>query len=74
MAFVAGDDGRPNWMARKACNYMTDAVETCGDLLIGECNSEEEVTAAKDHQLTGILHQLQSSIQEWDSDKCPPVR
>ena len=26
-AFQAGDDGRPDWMARKACNYMTGAVE-----------------------------------------------
>ena len=26
-AFDAGDDGRPDWMARKSCNYMTAAVE-----------------------------------------------
>ena len=26
-AFQAGDDGRPDWMARKSCNYMTAAVE-----------------------------------------------
>ena len=26
-AFEAGDDGKPDWMARKACNYMTAAVE-----------------------------------------------
>jgi len=73
-AFQAGDDGRPDWMARKACNYMTAAVETCGNKLIGKCNSEEEVTANKDHQLTGILIQLQSSVKEWDNDKCPAVK
>merc|ERR1712045_530610 len=28
-AFEAGDDGKPDWMARKACNYMTAAVEEC---------------------------------------------
>ena len=28
-AFEAGDDGKPDWMARKACNYMTAAVEVC---------------------------------------------
>ena len=26
-AFDAGDDGRPDWMARKSCNYMTAAVD-----------------------------------------------
>ena len=26
-AIAAGDDGRPDWMARKSCNYVTAAVE-----------------------------------------------
>eukprot|EP00092_Neocalanus_flemingeri_P052376 GFUD01061215.1.p1 GENE.GFUD01061215.1~~GFUD01061215.1.p1 ORF type:complete len:222 (-),score=93.20 GFUD01061215.1:242-907(-) len=73
-AFEAGDDGRPDWMARKACNYMTAAVEECGNKLVGECNSEQEVTDMKDHQLKGILMQLQMSVQEWDSEKCPAVK
>ena len=73
-AFKAGDDGRPDWAARKSCNYMTAAVEDCGNLLIGDCNTEEEVTMMKDHQLKGILSQLKSSVQEWDSEKCPPVK
>jgi len=73
-AFEAGDDGRPDWMARKSCNYMTAAVEDCGNKLIGECNSEEEVNANKDHQLKGILMQLKSSIEEWDSEKCPAIK
>eukprot|EP00092_Neocalanus_flemingeri_P079863 GFUD01099526.1.p1 GENE.GFUD01099526.1~~GFUD01099526.1.p1 ORF type:complete len:234 (-),score=85.52 GFUD01099526.1:472-1125(-) len=73
-AFEAGDDGRPDWMARKACNYMTAAVEECGNKLVGECNSEQEVTDMKDHQLKGILMQLQTSVQEWDSEKCPAVK
>eukprot|EP00092_Neocalanus_flemingeri_P079860 GFUD01099523.1.p1 GENE.GFUD01099523.1~~GFUD01099523.1.p1 ORF type:complete len:218 (-),score=77.41 GFUD01099523.1:472-1125(-) len=73
-AFEAGDDGKPDWMARKACNYMTAAVEECGNKLVGECNSEQEVTDMKDHQLKGILMQLQTSVQEWDSEKCPAVK
>eukprot|EP00092_Neocalanus_flemingeri_P007597 GFUD01008199.1.p2 GENE.GFUD01008199.1~~GFUD01008199.1.p2 ORF type:complete len:182 (-),score=46.44 GFUD01008199.1:2007-2552(-) len=73
-AFEAGDDGRPDWMARKACNYMTAAVEECGNKLVGECNSEQEVTDMKDHQLKVILMQLQTSVQEWDSEKCPAVK
>jgi len=74
VAFEAGDDGRPDWMARKSCNYMTAAVEDCGNKLIGECNTEEEVNENKDHQLKGILIQLQSSVEEWDSEKCPAIK
>merc|ERR1712228_1156380 len=28
----------------------------------------------KDHQMEGILHQLQQSVEEWDTDKCPVVK
>jgi len=73
-AFEAGDDGRPDWMARKSCNYMTAAVEDCGNTLVGECNSEEDVNEMKDQQLKGILHQLQTSVEEWDSEKCPAIK
>jgi len=74
MAFQKGDDGRPDWMARKSCNYMTAAVEDCGNQLIGECNTAEEVTTMKDHQLKGILAQLQTSVKQWDSSKCPAIK
>eukprot|EP00092_Neocalanus_flemingeri_P097067 GFUD01123651.1.p1 GENE.GFUD01123651.1~~GFUD01123651.1.p1 ORF type:complete len:188 (-),score=71.62 GFUD01123651.1:50-613(-) len=70
----AGEDGRPDWLARKSCNYMTAAVEDCGNKLIGVCNTEDEVTKLKDKQLKGILAQLSSSIAEWDSEKCPAVK
>jgi len=73
-AFEAGDDGRPDWMARKSCNYMTACVEDCGNILIGGCNSEEDVNELKDDQLKGILHQLETIIEEWDSEKCPAVK
>jgi len=73
-AFEAGDDGRPDWMARKSCNYMTAAVEDCANTLVGDCNSEEDVNEMKDQQLKGILHQLQTSVEEWDSEKCPAIK
>merc|ERR1711893_39709 len=57
-AFQAGDDGRPDWMARKSCNYMTAAVEDCGDKLVGECKTCEEVTALKDEQLKKVLQNV----------------
>jgi len=61
-------------MARKSCNYVTAAVEECGNKLIGDCYSEEEVTRKKDAQLDGKLEQLSESISEWDSDKCPVIK
>jgi len=72
-AYEAGDDGKPDWMARKACNYMTAAVEECGDELVGECYSEEDVIAMKDHQLKNVLEVLEKSVEEWDTEKCPAV-
>merc|ERR1711915_58682 len=75
VAFQKGDDGRPDWMARKSCNYMTSAVEECGNMLMKDgCNTQEEVNEMKDHQMEGILHQLQQSVEEWDTDKCPVVK
>merc|ERR1719244_2019839 len=73
-AFHAGDDGRPDWMARKSCNYMTAAVEGCGDKLVGECNTCKEVTAMKDEQLKKVLKNVKSSVKEWDTNKCPATK
>ena len=71
---MAGDDGRPHWLARKSCNYMTSTVDHCSNLLIGSCFTEGEVNELKDIQIQGVLEQLKTSIDAWDSDKCPPVR
>jgi len=73
-AIAKGPDGRPDWIARKTCNYMTAAVEECTKTLIGHCNSEEDVTSMKDYQFQGILNQLASTVNEWDSAKCPAVK
>jgi len=72
-AIAAGDDGRADWFARKSCNYVTAAVEDCGNTLIGECMTEEEVNTEKDRQIVSVLEGL-SSNEEWDSEKCPPVK
>jgi len=73
-AINAGTDGRPDFQARKSCNYLTDAVEECGNNLVGECNTEKEVTEMKDGQIVQILKILESSVKAWDSNKCPPVK
>eukprot|EP00090_Calanus_glacialis_P004220 TRINITY_DN13121_c0_g1_i1.p1 TRINITY_DN13121_c0_g1~~TRINITY_DN13121_c0_g1_i1.p1 ORF type:complete len:187 (-),score=48.60 TRINITY_DN13121_c0_g1_i1:438-998(-) len=72
--YSKGDDGKPDWMARKSCNYMTAAVEDCGNKLIGDCKTEKEVTDRKDEQLKNVLVKLKSSIADWDSDKCPAIK
>merc|ERR1719357_1218372 len=73
-AFAAGDDGRPDWMARKACNYITATIEDCTNQLVGDCATEEEVNDMKDGQMEGLLKQLSETIQEWDSEKCPAIK
>merc|ERR1711875_8368 len=73
-AFAAGDDGRPDWLARKSCNYMTKPIEECSEGMVGECMTEEEVNEMKDHQLKGILEQLSATINEWDTQKCPAMK
>merc|ERR1711892_1111844 len=70
-ALNKGDDGRPDWLARKACNYMTSTIEDCTNIMVGECFSEEQVTVMKDKQVKIVLTQTKSSIEEWDTDKCP---
>merc|ERR1719474_2503938 len=70
-AYLAGDDGRPDWLARKSCNYMTAAVEDCGDMLVGKCHTCKEVTKMKDEQMRRVLEKVKSSVTAWDSDKCP---
>jgi len=74
-AVVKGDDGRPDFMARKSCNYLDEAIEKCGNQLREhDCSSEAEVTAMKDSQIKTILTQLKSSVKAWDSCKCPAVK
>merc|ERR1719474_1870326 len=69
-----GEDGRPDFHARKACNYMTDAVEICGTKHLSKCNSEDEVTKEKDKQLARVLQHIKTTVKEWDSNKCPAIK
>merc|ERR1712212_172048 len=73
-AIAAGEDGRPDWMARKSCNYITATIEECTNQLVGDCATEEEVNNMKDGQLEGLLEQLSDTIEEWDSEKCPAIK
>jgi len=74
-AYRGGGDGRDSFSARKTCNYMTDALEVCPEKLRKDgCTSDEGVMAMKDRQMHSILKQVKSSVAEWDSCKCPPIK
>merc|ERR1711913_191315 len=72
--FAKGNDGRPDWMARKSCNYLTEVYETCGNMLVGVCKSQEEVDKDKDGQLKEASEQVSARVPNWDSEKCPPMK
>jgi len=73
-AVMEGQDDREDWEARKACNYLEQAVEVCGDEFLPMCNSEEKVEELKKNQIRGTLKNLEKSIAHWDTEKCPAVR
>merc|ERR1712013_328921 len=73
--WAAGDDGRPDWVAGKTCNYLTGSIEDCGNKLVESgCVSQEEVDRMKDNQMAASLQQVKDNVQSWDSTKCPPVK
>jgi len=73
-AVDAGDDGRPDWKARKTCNYVTAAIEDCSAFLY-DCYSVDEVETLKNEQFKNILNSLERiGITDWDSNKCPSVK
>merc|ERR1712098_404910 len=69
-----GEDGRPDWIARKSCNYLTESVEICGNKIVGACGTQEEIDEEKDDQLKVALAQIEKHISSWDSEKCPVVK
>ena len=73
-AIAKPPDGSPDQIIRKTCDYITAAVEECSKTLIGHCKSEEEVTIMKDNQLQGVMSLLATSVNNWDSAKCPAVK
>jgi len=74
-AMKKGEDGRPNYRARKTCNYLVNTIEDCGNgLMEDDCNTEEAVTAMKDTQIGKVLENIGQTVENFDSCKCPPVK
>merc|ERR1712098_535041 len=72
-AIKRGNDKRPDWMARKSCNYLTDIIDKCGNILVG-CKTQAEVDQEKDEQLKDSLAQVKENVPNWESTKCPATK
>merc|ERR1712058_191962 len=72
-AIARGTDKRPDWMARKSCNYLTDIIDKCGNILVG-CKTQAEVDQEKDQQLKERMAYVKEKLRAWDSTKCPAVK
>merc|ERR1712002_1370382 len=64
-AITRGNDKRPDWMARKSCNYLTDIIDKCGNILVG-CQTQAEVDKEKDEQLKDSVAQVEKNVSNWD--------
>jgi len=72
--FSKGKDNKPDWIARKSCNYLMESVEKCGPIM-GPCyTTEEELKQEKDKQIAGALKQVKELVKGWDSSKCPVAK
>ena len=69
------EDGKPNYRARKSCNFIV-SVENCADKLKdnGYTSDEEALEKIKDTSIWDIIGNLNTTVSGWDSCKCPPVR
>lgn len=73
-AWARGDDGtKTDFYARKSCNYLTEAIEDCSNIL-KDCMDEEQLDSYKDKQYKGALANVEANIESWDSTKCPAVQ
>merc|ERR1711970_377374 len=55
-AYFKGNDGeKPDWLARKACNFLTESVQICANVMTGVC-SGQKIQQKKTELLTGVLN------------------
>merc|ERR1719348_135634 len=61
-AIERGSDKSPDWMARKSCNYLTDTIDKCGNILVG-CKTQAEVDQEKDEQLNERMAYVKEKLR-----------
>merc|ERR1711970_204468 len=73
-AWEKGDDGtKSDYFARKSCNYITETIEDCSNILT-DCMDEEQMHRYKDEQYKNALGNIEATIENWDSKKCPAAQ
>jgi len=69
---AAGGDGRPDFVERKTCNWITDTFQNCHDAMVAtRCKTHHNLNAMVDVGLHGILTNLVATQPAWDSSLCP---
>jgi len=69
---LAGEDGRPDFLERKTCNWITDTFQNCHDKMVAtRCKTHSDLNAMVDVGLHSILTNLAASQPAWDSSLCP---
>lgn len=67
-----GEDGRPDWIERKICNWITDTFQDCHDVIDDTlCMTHKDLNMMVDRGLHSILGSLVATSKNWDSAKCP---
>jgi len=67
-----GWDGRPDWEARKFCNFHTANLLDCPKILHGRCYTEDQIIKMNFWDI--IDESSVVDIQNWDTGKCPAVK
>jgi len=69
---AAGGDGRPDYVERKTCNWITETFQNCHDAMVAtRCKTHSDLNALVDAGLHSIITNLEATQPAWDSSLCP---
>merc|ERR1739838_857881 len=78
MTYMMGEgDSRPDFHARKTCNFVTAAAEDCVTKLMETCKppgGDQAFTKAKDESIKNLLEVADEEDINFDPEKCPIAR
>merc|ERR1712013_232899 len=71
-----GGDGRPDFLERKTCNWITETFQTCHDNIVAtRCKTHYDLNAMGYSEVDGGLHSILTNLAatqpDWDSSLCP---
>jgi len=75
MTYMMGEgDSRPDFLARKTCNFLTSAAQDCVTKLMATCKppgGDQAFTKAKDESIKNLLEVADEMDINFDPKKCP---